>query len=98
MCHRPGGGRVSGSRDFPDEAERDAWVHKLANLVLLTRRKNAGFNADFDEKKERYFSARAGVANFALTNQVLATQAWTRGRCNSASTTGGRLAEYWRLN
>lgn len=87
-------------RDFPDEAERDAWVHKLANLVLLTRRKNAqASNADFDEKKERYFSARAGVANFALTNQVLATQAWTRETLQQRQhDLVGRLAEYWRLN
>jgi hypothetical protein len=25
--------------DFPNESDRDAWVHKLGNLVLLTRRK-----------------------------------------------------------
>lgn len=45
----------AGSRwlvDFPDEQVRISWVHRLANLVLLTRRKNTqASNFDFDEKK-----------------------------------------------
>jgi hypothetical protein len=71
----------AGSRwlvDFPQEAERGQWVHKLANLVLLTRRKNAqAGNLDFTEKKSKYFSTKAGVANFALTSMVLSENAWT---------------------
>lgn len=42
----------AGSRwlaDFPSEADRDLWVHRLANLVLLTLRKNSqAGNLDFD--------------------------------------------------
>jgi hypothetical protein len=64
--------------DFPSEADRAYWVHKLANLVLLTRRKNSqASNLDFAEKKKRYFSTKAGVANFALTSKVLSENAWT---------------------
>ncbi len=64
--------------NFPDEEDRAKWVHKLANLVLLTRRKNSqASNLEFDEKKEKYFSSKAGVSNFALTSQVLNEVVWT---------------------
>jgi hypothetical protein len=64
--------------DFPNEADRALWVNKLANLVLLTRRKNSqAGNLDFKDKKAKYFSTKAGVANFALTSMVLAEHAWT---------------------
>ncbi len=64
--------------DFPDEALREAWVHKLANLVLLTRRKNSqASNYDFAEKKTKYFSTKGGVSNFALTSKVLSEATWT---------------------
>jgi hypothetical protein len=63
---------------FPDEEVRERWVHKLANIVLLTKRKNSqAGNLDFLEKKEKYFSAKAGVSNFSLTNQVLNEKSWT---------------------
>ena len=64
--------------DFPAEADRQQWVHKLANLVLLTRRKNAqASNLDFQDKKSKYFTTKAGVSNFALTSKVLTEGAWT---------------------
>lgn len=60
------------------EAQRKDWVHKLGNLVLLTRRKNAqAQNYDFDDKKSRYFSGRGGVSSFTLTSQVLSEREWT---------------------
>jgi hypothetical protein len=63
---------------FPTEADRAQWVHKLANLVLLTRRKNSqASNYDFADKKAKYFSSKAGVTNFALTSQVLSETDWT---------------------
>ena len=62
---------------FTDE-QREAWVHKLGNLVLLTRAKNSeAQNYDFDKKKEKYFSAKNGVAMFATTTQVLSQPTWT---------------------
>jgi hypothetical protein len=64
--------------DFPNEDDRLQWVHKLANLVLLTRRKNSqASNYDFVQKKAKYFSTNAGVANFALTSKVLSESTWT---------------------
>ena len=62
---------------FPDALERDLWTHKLANLVLLSRKKNAqAQNFDFERKKTEYFQ-RNGVATFAITSQVLHRQEWT---------------------
>ena len=62
---------------FPSQDQRDAWTHRLANLVLLSRRKNASAsNWDFGRKKTEYFQ-RGGVAPFALTAQVLNEADWT---------------------
>jgi len=41
--------------DFTD-AQRNEWIHKLGNLVLITRRKNAAQgNRDYSEKVKSYF-------------------------------------------
>ena len=62
---------------FPGQVEREAWTHKLANLVLLSRRKNASAsNWDFGRKKNEYFRS-GSVAPFALTSQVLNESEWT---------------------
>jgi hypothetical protein len=63
---------------FPDVKLRDEWVHKVANLVLLTQRKNSeAQNYDFQVKKKKYFTGKNGVALFALTSEVLNVDAWT---------------------
>lgn len=60
------------------EADRELWTNRLANLVLLNRRKNsAAQNSDFATKKAKYFTTTAGVTNFALTSQVLQCHEWT---------------------
>ena len=65
-------------RNFPDQEERDRWTHKLANLVLLSRRKNTrASNYDFEEKKFQYFQAGNSVTPFALTTQVVNESEWT---------------------
>ncbi|MFB9759249.1 DUF262 domain-containing protein [Ectobacillus funiculus] len=54
------------------------YVHKLGNLVLLTRVKNSqARNYDFQKKKESYFQPKNGVNTFALTNQVIQEKEWT---------------------
>lgn len=64
-------------RIFHDDEEREYWTHRLANLVLLSFRKNArASNFDFARKKDEYFQ-RGGVPPFALTTQVVAKEAWT---------------------
>jgi len=85
--------------DFPTEADREYWVHKLANLVLLTRRKNSqASNLGFLEKKSKYFSTKAGVSNFALTSKVLSESAWTVDTLKSRQTElKGAIEKLWRL-
>ena len=84
---------------FPRQDDREGWTHKLANLVLLSRRKNASAsNWDFGRKKNEYFQ-RGSVAPFALTSQVLNESEWTpsvlqrrqQGLIDS-------LRKEWRLN
>ena len=87
------------AKDFPNVGEREAWVHKLANLLLLTRKKNAqANNADFLVKKERYFSPKGGTSNFALTNQVLAERVWTLDVLQRRQDTLiAKIAQVWNL-
>jgi Protein of unknown function DUF262/Protein of unknown function (DUF1524) len=62
---------------FPRRAEREANVHRLGNLALLTRRKNsAASNFEFERKKSAYF-AIGGVSPFPLTTTVLQVDEWT---------------------
>ncbi len=62
---------------FPEQVEREGWVHRLANLVLLSRKKNSeAQNYDFETKKEKYFKSDKGVSPFVLTTQVLGMKEW----------------------
>ena len=57
---------------WPDEALRKRWVHRLANLVPLTQKRNSqAQNYDFDKKKSAYFGGKHGVSSYVLTTQVL---------------------------
>ena len=83
---------------FPDAVERSRWTHRLANLVLLSSRKNTrASNYEFDRKKEEYFQ-RGGVQTFALTSQVIGQVEWTptvlENRQRELLT---KLEEEWRL-
>ncbi len=65
------------TRDFSQD-QRTFWTHRIANLVLLNRRKNAeAQNFDFARKKSMYFVSGHGIAAFALTTQVLSQDSWT---------------------
>lgn len=83
---------------FPDEKERSQYVHRIGNLVLLSRRKNSeAQNYDFDRKKEKYFDSQRGVP-FILTSQVLRQSEWTpaviqQRQASSLQT----LRRLWRL-
>jgi hypothetical protein len=53
-------------------------VHRLANLVLLDRRKNsAAGTLEFAEKREKYFATKDKVSPFALTTMVISCPEWT---------------------
>jgi hypothetical protein len=64
---------------FPDEKARAGWVHRIGNLVLLSRRKNSeASNLGFAEKKDKYFrSKKTKIADFAITMDVLREEKWT---------------------
>lgn len=62
---------------FPDEEQREAWTHRLGNLVLLSKRKNSqAQNFDFERKKREYFQ-RQGISPFAITTEVLNEKEWS---------------------
>lgn len=63
---------------WPDEEERKQWLHKIGNLIPLTKRHNSqAQNYEFDVKKEKYFKGKAGTTSYALASQVLGYQEWT---------------------
>lgn len=63
---------------WPDEEERKLWLHKIGNLIPLTKRHNSqAQNYDFDVKKEKYFTGKAGTTSYALATQVLNHTEWT---------------------
>ena len=84
---------------FPDEEIRADWTHRLANLVLLSWRKNVqASNYEFDRKKSVYFM-REGVSPFALTMPVLTQSEWTPDVLESRQQILlGRLKNAWQLD
>ncbi|MEH2448243.1 MAG: DUF262 domain-containing HNH endonuclease family protein [Nostoc sp.] len=63
---------------FPNDEERIQYVHRIGNLVLLSRKKNAeAQNYDFDKKKKKYFVSNTSIVPFVLTTQVLQQSEWT---------------------
>ena len=63
---------------WPDAVERKAWVHRIANLVPLNKKKNsAAQNYEFGPKCEIYFAGPKNVSSYALTSQVMAQDEWT---------------------
>ncbi|MFI5274844.1 MAG: DUF262 domain-containing protein [Ktedonobacterales bacterium] len=56
------------ARWFPTLDERARYVHRLGNLVLLARTKNAqASNYAFAKKKQVYFASHTGISPYALT-------------------------------
>ncbi len=84
---------------FPTQELRDRWTHKLANLVLLSRRKNSrASNWEFERKKKEYFQ-RNGVSRFPLTTQVINESQWTPAVLEVRQTQLlGALSTEWRLH
>lgn len=67
------------AKKWPNVASREKWLHKLGNLLLLSKSKNSqAQNYDFQTKKTKYFSTRGGVSTFAITTKVLKYDEWTR--------------------
>jgi hypothetical protein len=67
------------SHTWPDPLERDVWIHRIANLVPLTQKRNSqAQNFDFSKKKSAYFGGKQGISSYVLTTQVLNTSVWTK--------------------
>jgi hypothetical protein len=83
---------------FPTQADRDSRVHRIGNLVLLTRRKNSSArNYEFDKKKTSYFS-KGGVSPFSITTQVLHEKEWTSAVVDKRQADlVGKMKTLWRL-
>lgn len=63
---------------WPSDDERDEWVHRLANLVPLNKKKNsAAQNYDFVKKCDVYFAGTKSVSSYSLTSQVMAQKDWS---------------------
>jgi hypothetical protein len=63
---------------FPSAELQEKYMHRLGNLVLLSRRKNSSArNFDFKRKKSEYFTSGNGISPFVLTTQVLQEEIWT---------------------
>ncbi len=84
---------------FPDQEERDAWTHRLANLVFLTQRINVrASNWEFERKKKAYFASKEGTAPFPLTQEVLQAASWTVDHLRlRQERLMAKLCEVWRL-
>ena len=84
---------------FPEQVDRDGWVHRLANLVLLSRKKNSeAQNYDFETKKAKYFTSDKGVVPFVLTTQVLGYSEWNPDLLKKRqSDLLEKLGELWSL-
>ncbi|NHK29670.1 DUF262 domain-containing protein [Parvularcula flava] len=62
---------------FPDEKVHQKWLHRLANLALLSKRKNSSAsNWELEVKKTKYFTENE-TTPFVLTAQLLAVDEWT---------------------
>lgn len=65
-------------KNWPDSSEREQWLHKIGNLLPLSKRKNSqAQNYEFGLKKDKYFKSKTGTSSFALTSQVLSYSEWT---------------------
>ena len=83
---------------FPNDLEREQWTHRLANLVLLSRRKNTrASNFEFERKKREYFQRE--FSPFPLTMSVLQEEEWTPSVLEKRQEELlGKLTNEWCLN
>lgn len=65
-------------KDIFDDENREIWTNALANLTLLSMRKNIqAQNYSFDEKKKAYQDKDNVVSSFKITQDILTYNNWT---------------------
>lgn len=76
------------------------WLHRLANLVPLNKRRNSSAsNWDFDEKKTKYFAGTKNVSSYALTSQVLGYSEWKPSDVENRQTALlSKIVDVWELS
>jgi hypothetical protein len=84
---------------FPIEHERERWLHRLGNLVFLTRRINTrASNWPFEKKKSEYFGSKDGTSPFPITQGVQQAEFWDTGTlAKRQGTLLERLCIVWKL-
>lgn len=61
-----------------NDEDRELWTNSLANLTLLSMRKNIqAKNYSFDEKKKAYKDTDNVVSSFTITQDILSYSKWT---------------------
>lgn len=87
-------------RSLWSDEEREDWVDRIGNLVLLSSKKNSeASNYDFEDKKYRYFQTNSGVSNFATSTDVLNYTSWVVDDVKSRQTKLIKLlSEKWCLD
>jgi hypothetical protein len=82
-----------------EDQKREKWVHRLGNLVLLSKKKNSqAQNFDFEHKKNKYFKSDS-VTTFPLTVNVMNNTNWTEDIvCNNQKTYVDKLVNIWNLS
>lgn len=80
--------------------EHQLWLHRLANLVPLNKRRNSSAsNWDFDEKKTKYFAGTKNVSSYALTSQVLGYAEWKPKNVSERQTALlNKICDVWELS
>ncbi|HEX5751730.1 MAG TPA: DUF262 domain-containing HNH endonuclease family protein [Archangium sp.] len=87
-------------RTLFNDAQRSAFVHRLGNLALLSRRKNSeASNLEFTPKKAKYLAtAKSGGSPFVLTSEVLHESTWTPAVVEARQKRLlAKLTSLWRL-
>jgi hypothetical protein len=86
-------------KSFQTKEIREKYVHRLGNLVLLSRGKNiAAENFDFEQKKQKYFFLNDLSTPFVTTNELRDYTDWTPIRIEQRqSRIIGKLKDLWRL-
>jgi hypothetical protein len=82
------------------EDNHQLWVHRIGNLVLLSRRKNSeASNLDFAAKLDKYFRSAKGVAVTATVTTALSHAEWTPAIVETRQREFIKtLTDLWRLS
>ncbi|HFU75825.1 MAG TPA: DUF262 domain-containing protein [Arcobacter sp.] len=65
-------------KNIINDEDREVWTNALANLTLLSMRKNIqAQNYSFDEKKKAYQDKDNVVSSYKITQDILTYQQWT---------------------